>query len=130
MEDSGGMPDVVEIGYPEITFVDMAKESPNRRSCCYDDEALKSRKKFPPKCSVEQEVNKIGGRLLTREEYLKVSKIELIDQKSSSWLLTPENIRKLGGSIFGESKFGEVFVSANGADSYYSSRGFRIIIRV
>lgn len=128
MELAGGQPDLVDLENDELTYIDMSKESPkDRRSLCYDDLALESRKLNKPKSSVVRETSKIGSRLLTKEEYLKIQTIEELDLKTESWLLTDEKIRALGGAIYGQRRFGETFIGANGADSYFSGRGFRTI---
>lgn len=131
MEKTGGEPAIVNLGlgYKEITIVDTSPESPlGRRSVCYDKEAYDKRKANKPTGTAVGMASEIGARLLTKEEYLALQKITPIDQKSSSWLLTPSRIRDKGGAIYGESRFGEVFIGANGAESYFSSRGFRLIL--
>lgn len=133
MERTEGEPDV--IGYDEDTgqfiFCDCSKESPKgRRSICYDRTALESRKKHPPKNNVIDMAEEMGIELLTEEQYRSLQEIERVDQKTSSWVKTPDSIRELGGAIFCDYRYGQVFVYHNGADSYYSSRGFRGILRV
>lgn len=128
MEITGGEPDVVGFDFEKnkVIFYDCSKETPiGRRSLCYDDKALKSRKKFPPKDSCLNMVSNIGSELLNEEDYFYLQDLEKVDEKTSSWLLTPEQIRDKGGAIFGDYKFGRTFIYHNGADSYYESRGFR-----
>jgi hypothetical protein len=128
MEETGGEPDVV--GYIEKTgeyvFFDCAAESPKgRRSICYDQEALDSRKEHKPKHSVMGMAAEMGIELLNVEEYKALQALGAFDLKTSSWLRTPDKIRKLGGAIFGDRRFDTVFIYHNGAESYYGSRGFR-----
>jgi hypothetical protein len=128
MEKTGGEPDV--IGHDkktgEYVFYDCSPESPKgRQSVCYDREALDSRKEHKPKTSAMDLAGAIGIELLTEEQYHALQKLGEFDVKSSSWLKTPTEIRKLGGAIFGDRRFGRVFVYHNGAQSYYSGRGFR-----
>ena len=133
MEETGGEPDVVDIiGNPEVIyFIDMAKETPAfRRSFCYDDQALNKRKENKPHDSAVGFASKIGASLLTIEEYKIVQGIEAIDLSTSSWLLTSDKIRNLGGAIFGDNRYGEVFIYHNSAESYYSSRGVRLKIKL
>lgn len=133
MERTGGEPDV--IGYDkkanEYIFYDCAAESPvGRRSFCYDQEALNSRKEFKPKNSAMGMASAMGVEMLTEEEYGGLQKLGEFDLKTSSWLKTPPEIRKLGGAIFGDRRYDHVFVYHNGAESYYASRGFRGSLRV
>lgn len=133
MERSGGEPDVV--GYDkkadEYLFVDCTEESPKgRRSVCYDRAALESRKKHKPQNSAMQMAAEMGAQLLTEDEYRKLQSLGEFDTKTSSWLQTPPEIRDLGGAIFGDYRYGTVFVYHNGAESYYAARGFRCSIRV
>ena len=133
MERTGGDPDVV--GYDQKTseyiFFDCSPESPKgRTSLCYDREALDSRKEHKPKNSAIDMAAAMGIELLTEEQYKELQKLANFDTKSSSWLKTPAEIRKLGGAIFGDRRFGRVFVYHNGAESYYSGRGFRGWLRV
>ena len=133
MERTGGEPDVV--GYDQKTseyiFFDCSPESPKgRTSLCYDREALDSRKEHKPKNSAIDMAAAMGIELLTEEQYQELQKLANFDTKSSSWLKTPVEIRKLGGAIFGDRRFGRVFVYHNGAESYYSGRGFRGWLRV
>lgn len=128
MEDTGGEPDVVSLDQKtrDLVFVDCAAQSPEgRTSLCYDREALDSRKKFKPKSSALDLAAEIGIELLTEEQYQALQQVGEFDTKSSSWLKTPPEIRELGGAIFGDRRFGRVFIYHNGAESYYSGRGFR-----
>lgn len=133
MESTGGEPDVVEYEKTsgELVFFDCSAQSPDgRASLCYDDEALESRKKFKPKNSAVGLAESMGVELLTEEQYFALQQLGEFDTKSSSWLKTPPAIRKLGGAIFGDRRFGRVFIYHNGAESYYSGRGFRASLRV
>lgn len=133
MEQTGGEPDVV--GYDkksdEFIFTDCAPETPKgRRSICYDQEALDARKTFKPKNSAMGMAEAMGIELLSEDEYRALQELGEYDTKSSSWLKTPPDIRKLDGAIFGDRRFGRVFVYHNGASSYYGGRGFRGSLRV
>jgi hypothetical protein len=133
MERTGGEPDVVgqdkETG--ELTFIDCSPESPaGRTSVCYDREALDSRKEFKPKNSAMDMAAAMGVELLTEEQYGELQKLGNFDTKSSSWVKAPAEIRKLGGGLYGDRRYGRVFVYHNGAQSYYSGRGFRASLRV
>ena len=133
MEKTGGEPDVVNYNpeTDEFTFYDCVAESPKeRRSFCYDQQALDSRKEHKPKNSAIASANAMGTELLTEEEYRALQKLGDFDTKTSSWLKTPENIRKLGGAIFGDFRFDTVFVYHNGAESYYAARGFRCKLKI
>jgi hypothetical protein len=133
MERTGGEPDVVgqDKKTGEYIFFDCSAESPKgRTSFCYDPEALASRKEHKPKNSALGMAATMGIELLTEEEYKELQKLGAFDTKSSSWLKTPADIRKLGGAIFGDRRFGRVFVYHNGAESYYAGRGFRGWLRV
>ena len=128
MEKTGGEPDVV--GQDEKTgeylFFDCSAESPKGRTgLCYDREALDSRKEHKPKTSVMEMAAAMGIELLTEDEYLELQKVGDFDAKSSSWVKTPAEMRKLGGAIYGDRRYGRVFVGHNGAQSYYGGRGFR-----
>lgn len=128
MEATGGEPDVVTIASPSnaIVFIDCSKESPSgRRSLCYDQSALDSRKENKPAGSAMGLAQSMGVSLLTQEDYAHLQQIGQFDLKTSSWLYTPEPIRKLGGAIFGDRRFNTVFTYHNGAESYYAARGFR-----
>ena len=133
MEASEGEPDV--IGYDKSSdcywFVDCSPESPaGRRSLCYDSEALEARKANKPADSAINIAAEMGIELLTEEEYHQLQQTGNYDLKTSSWLLTPTPIRKLGGAIFGDRRFGRVFIYHNGAESYYAARGFRGSLKV
>lgn len=133
MERTGGEPDVVgfDENRGEFIFYDCAAESPKgRRSLCYDPEALESRKKFKPENSALGMASDIGVDLMTEEEYRNLQKLGEFDTKTSSWLSTPSEVREKGGAIFGDRRYGRVFVYHNGAESYYKSRGFRAVLRV
>lgn len=133
MEGTGGEPDVVQLDEAsgEIAFVDCARQSPDgRRSVCYDQEALESRKKHKPESSATAMAADIGVSMLTEEEYRALQRVGEFDTTTSSWLATPDDIRKRGGAIFGDFRFGRVFVYHNGAQSYYAARGFRGALRV
>ncbi len=133
MESTGGEPDVVgqDQKTGEILFFDCSPQSPKgRTSLCYDREALDSRKEFKPKNSAMDLAAAMGVELLTEEEYHSLQQLGEFDTKSSSWLKTPPEIRNLGGAIFGDRRFGRVFVYHNGAESYYAGRGFRARLRV
>lgn len=133
MERSGGEPDVV--GYDETTdeyiFYDCSAESPKgRRNVCYDRKALESRKEHKPENSAVEMAAEMGVELLTEEQYRDLQKLGNFDTKTSSWVKTPPEIRKLGGAIFCDRRYNQVFVYHNGADSYYAVRGFRGSLRV
>lgn len=133
MEETGGEPDVIGFNKKtkEFIFCDCAAETPKeRRSLCYDPEALASRKEHKPKHSAVAMAEEIGIELLTEEQYQELQKLGSFDTKTSSWLQTPNEVRSLGGAIFGDCRFGRVFIYHNGAESYYAARGFRGIVRV
>lgn len=133
MERTGGEPDIVghDKKTGEFIFYDCAPESPNgRRSICYDHEALESRKANKPENSAVEMAADMGIDLLTEEQYRELQSLGKFDTKTSSWLKTPDEIRKLGGAIFADFRFGRVFVYHNGAESYYAGRGFRGSLRV
>ena len=133
MERTGGEPDVVghDKKTGEYVFYDCSSQSPKgRTSLCYDREALDSRKEHTPKNSAMDMAAVMGVELLTEEQYLELQKLGDFDTKSSSWVKTPADMRKLGGALFGDRRFGRVFFYHNGAESYYSARGFRSSLRV
>jgi hypothetical protein len=133
MERTGGEPDVVghDKKTGEIIFFDCSAESPKgRTSLCYDREALDSRKEHKPKSSVMDMAVAMGIEVLTEEEYFQLQKLDEFDTKSSSWVKTPADIRKLGDALYCDRRYGRVFVGHNGAQSYYSGRGFRGSLRV
>ena len=131
LEASSGEPDT--LGYDEegrLIFCDCSKESPDRRSLCYDEEALIKRKNNPPKGSAVKQAAETGVELLDEELYFRLQQSGEYDLKTSSWIATPEDIRNRGGALFAERRYGRVFVFHNGADSYYGARGWRGFIRV
>jgi hypothetical protein len=133
MESTGGEPDVV--GHDQKTgeyiFYDCAAESPKgRRSICYDQEALESRKEHKPGNSAMGMAAEMGIEILDEEQYRELQQFGKFDTKTSSWLKTPADIRKLGGAIFADYRYGTIFVYHNGAESYYAARGFRGALRV
>lgn len=133
MEKTGGEPDVIDYDATtkEYIFCDCSKESPvGRRSYCYDKEALDTRKEHKPKNSAMEMAKEMGIELLNETQYRKLQSIGNFDTKTSSWILTPNNIRKLGGALFADFRYNTVFVYHNGASSYYAARGFRGILRV
>lgn len=133
MEETGGEPDVVghDAKTGEYIFYDCAPESPKgRRSLCYDPEALASRKEHKPKDSAIAMADAMGIEILTEEQYRQLQQLERFDTKTSTWIATPEAIRKLGGALFCDYRYGTVFLYHNGAESYYAARGFRGSLRV
>jgi hypothetical protein len=133
MERTGGEPDVV--GYDkkrgEYIFYDCSAESPKgRRSVCYDADALESRKEHKPKHSALGMASEMGIELLSEEQYRQLQQLGEFDTKTSSWVKTPSDIRKLGGALFCDRRYGHVFVYHNSAESYYAARGFRGSLRV
>ena len=133
MERTGGEPDVV--GYDnktnEFLFYDCSSETPKeRRSICYDQQALDSRKEHKPKDSAMNMAAEMGIELLTEEQYRELQQLGKFDLKSSSWVKTPDAIRKLGGALYCDRRYDTVFLYHNGADSYYAARGFRALLRV
>ncbi len=133
MEATGGEPDVVlfEDDNDSYTFVDCSPESPlGRRNVCYDREALEKRKKNKPQRSAMDFAFEMGIEILTEDQYRQLQKFGEFDTKTSSWIKTPDNIRKLGGAVFCDRRYDTVFMYHNGADSYYSARGFRGLLKV
>ena len=133
METTGGEPDVVghDKKTGEYIFYDCSAESPKeRRSLCYDREALNARKEFKPKDSAVDMAAAMGIEILTAEQYRELQQLGKFDLKTSSWIITPAEIRKLGGAIFCDRRYDHVFTYHNGADSYYAARGFRGSLRV
>jgi hypothetical protein len=133
MERTGGEPDVV--GYDEVTdeyiFFDCSAESPRgRRKVCYDRQALESRKEHKPENSALDMAAALGIELLTEAQYRELQTLGEFDTKTSSWVKTPPDIRRLGGALFCDRRFGAVFVYHNGAESYYAARGFRGSLRI
>lgn len=133
MEATGWEPDIIEIDQDNNTFIfiDCAPESPlGRRSLCYDQEALASRKENKPKNSTLQMAGDMGVDILTEEEYRMLQSFWVFDLKTSSWIATPSEIRKLGGALFCDRRYNQVFTYHNGAESYYAARGFRGSLKV
>ncbi len=131
MEETGGEPDVIGYENDRYIFCDCSAETPkDRRSLCYDHEALESRKEHKPKDSAVGMAADMGVEILTEEQYLELQKLGNFDMKTSSWLTTPDEVRKLGGAIFGDRRFGRVFIYHNGAESYYGARGFRALLKL
>lgn len=133
MEETGGEPDVVCLDpkTKEYIFCDLSPESPIGRRClCYDEAALKSRKKNKPIGSALGMAKEMGIEVLDEELYLELQDLSTFDTKSSSWIVAPEEVRELGGGLFGDKRYGRTFIYHNGAESYYSSRGFRGMLRV
>ena len=133
MEGTGGEPDVVghDKKTGEYVFHDCSAESPKgRRSACYDSEALEARKEHKPENNAMDMASAMGIELLTEEQYRELQKLGNFDTKTSNWVKTPSDIRKLGGALFCDRRYGTVFVYHNGADSYYSARGIRGSLRV
>lgn len=133
MEATGGEPDVAGFDpkTKEYIFYDCSPETPaGRRSFCYDQQALDSRKANKPENSAISKANEMGIELLSEQQYHELQQLGNFDLKTSSWIQTPADIRKLGGAIFGDNRFGRVFIYHNGADSYYAARGFRGLLRV
>lgn len=133
MESTGGEPDVVgqDKKSGEYLFIDCSPESPKGRvNTCYDREALDARKEHKPKTSAMEMAEAMGIELLTEEQYQDLQKLGEFDLKTSSWLKTPAEMRKLGGALFGDRRFGRVFFYHNGAQSYYGVRGFRGVLRI
>ncbi len=133
MERTGGQPDVVDHHKKkgEYIFYDCSPESPSgRRSVCYDRQAQESRKQHKPKCNAIDMAARMGIELLTEEQYRYLQKLGNFDSKTSSWLKTPVYIRDYGGAIFGDFRYGHVFIYHNGAQSYYAARGFRGVLSI
>lgn len=133
MEHSGGEPDVVgfDDSSEEYLFFDCSPESPaGRRSLCYDRHALNERKEHKPSNSALDAALEMGIEVLTEEQYRSLQRLGKFDTKTSSWIHTPEAVRKLGGALFGDYRYGQVFIYHNGASSYYAARGFRGALRV
>jgi hypothetical protein len=133
MEATGGEPDVVAFNKKtgEYVFYDCSAESPKgRRSLCYDREALNARKEHKPKDSAIDMATAIGIELLSEEQYRELQKLGEFDLKTSSWVQTPSDIRKLGGALFCDRRYNQVFLYHNGADSYYGARGVRASLKV
>lgn len=125
MEDTGGEPDVVTLKKGSIAFVDCSPQSPKRRSVCYDRTARVTRKEHPPKSSAEETAKDMGIEMLDEDRYRALQEVGEFDTTTSSWIVTPEPIRKKGGALFCDRRYGHVFTYHNSADSYYAARGFR-----
>lgn len=133
MESTGGEPDVVDLGIKtgEYFFIDCAKETPKaRRSLCYDKQALAERKEHKPKGSAVEMAVEMGIQILDEQQYRHLQSLDPVDLKTSSWIQTPTSIRKLGGALFCDRRYDQVFVYHNGAISYYAARGFRGVLAI
>ncbi len=133
MEKTGGEPDVIDFNKntDAYIFVDCSSESPSgRRSVCFDREALETRKEYKPENNAIDMAAAMGTELLTEEQYKKLQQLGKFDSKTSSWIQTPDEIRKLGGALFADFRYNHVFVYHNGAQSYYAARGFRTMLLV
>ena len=132
MEETEGQPNIVSYDKENDKYIvmDTSKESPNRRSFCYDQEALESRKKNKPENSAMAICNQYNLTMLDEKAYRFLQSLDDFDLKTSSWLLTPKNIRDLGGAIFGDKRYQTTFIYHNGADSYYAARGFRVKVEI
>ncbi|MFN4122404.1 MAG: DUF4256 domain-containing protein [Flavobacteriales bacterium] len=133
MEDSGGEPDLIGKvpNSGELIFCDCSAETPSgRRSLCFDEKALNEREENRPISSVEAIAAQIGITLLNEQEYRALQELGPFDQKTSSWIATPDSIRKLGGALFGDYRYGTTFIYHNGAQSYYANRAFRGMVKV
>ena len=132
METTEGEPDVVEYNKKtdEYSFVDCSPESPKRRSLCYDYQAWDARKANKPESNIIDKAKEMGIELLTEEQYRSLQELGKFDQKTSSWIKTPSQVRELGGALFCDRRYNTVFTYHNGADSYYAARGFRGILKV
>lgn len=133
MEKTGGEPNLIDYdeSVDEYIFCDCSQESPaERRSLCYDEKALASRKENKPRGSASGQAREMGIEMIDEETYRKLQELIKVDLKTSSWIKTPEKIRELGGALFGDRRYDNVFVYHNGAESYYSARGFRGILKV
>ena len=133
MENTGGEPDIVghDKKTGEYIFYDCSSESPaGRRSYCYDNQALEARKEFKPKDSAVNKASEMGIELLTEEQYRELQNLGKFDTKTSSWVKTPPEIRKLGRAVFCDRRYDTVFLYHNGAESYYAARGFRGFLKV
>lgn len=129
MEQTGGEPLILNLDGIWTVVYAVAETPKARRSCCYDYESRIGRKRNPPETSALEQISPYPTmRLMSEEEYLSVQKVLPLDQKTSSWLLTPPDVRELGGAIFGDKRFGRVFIFHNTADCYYSSRAFRCVL--
>lgn len=131
MERTEGEPDVIVLEDGQYAFVDCSAESPKgRRSVCYDQAALESRKKYKPETSAIAMAEEMGVKLLTESQYRHLQTFGIFDKKTSSWIVTPDHIRDLGGALFCDYRYGTVFTYHNGAESYYGARGFRGMLKI
>ena len=133
MEESGGEPDVINYSEADgsVVFCDCSPETPQgRRSICYDRAALHARKENKPRASAEEMAAEMGVSLLTEDQYRALQQLGEFDRKTSSWIATPPDVRKLGGALFCDRRYGRVFTYHNGAESYYAARGFRGMLRL
>lgn len=133
LEESGGEPDVIahDLKSGAFRFVDCSPQTPKgRTSVCYDRAGLESRRDHPPKTTAMDLANEMGVDLLTEDEYLALQQLGEFDTKTSSWVRTPDEFRSLGGALYGERRYGRVFIGHNGAQSYYAARGFRGSLQV
>lgn len=133
LDRTGGEPDVVAFDKKtgKYTFMDCSAETPkDRRNICYDRQALDARKKFKPENSAMDMAKEMGVEMLNEEQYRELQKLGPFDQKTSSWIITPPEVRKLGGALFADYRYGRVFIYHNGADSYYGARSFRAALSV
>ena len=133
MERTGGQPDVVDMDkdHKAVVFIDCAAESPSgRRKICYDREGLESRKQHKPDHNAVDMAADMGVELLNEEQYRRLQEMDEFDLKTSSWILTPDPIRKLGGALFADRRYNHVFIYHNGAHSYYGARGFRACLKI
>lgn len=129
MEKTGGEPDLIE-NSKELIFCDCSKESPSgRRSFCYDHEALLARKENKPQDSAVNAAQQMGIKLLDEQQYRQLQTLDKFDEKTSSWIKTPDDVRKLGGSLFCDRRYDTVFLYHNGVQSYYAARGFRGVVK-
>lgn len=129
MEETGGEPDALLFPNGSIALCDCSKESPSgRRSLCYDEAARAGRKRNPPRSSAEEQARHMGAYVMDEAQYRYLQTLGEFDLKTSSWISTPAEIRKLGGALFCERRYGAVFTFHNGADSYYGSRGWRAVL--
>lgn len=129
MEATGGEPDAF-VFEGRLYMADFSSESPKRRSCCYDGKARAARRRNPPETSAQEIAEAHGLALVSEEMYLALEDIEPLDEKTTSWIMTPEGMREQGGALFGSRRYGRVFIYCNGADSYYASRGFRACLKL
>ena len=130
MEDTGGEPAIFKLS-TGLYVIDASTETPKeRRNVCYDKDARIHRKKFAPESSALEDAKKMGVTLLNEAQYLELQTMGNFDLKSSSWILTPKDVRALGGALFGDKRYNRCFVYHNGADSYYAARGYRVFVKL